>query len=30
MTNYPAPPLPNWGKNDRQLVKQRAQVKSPF
>ena len=30
MTNYPAPPLPNWGKNDRQLVKQRAQVKSRF
>ena len=30
MTNYPAPPLPEWGKNDRQLVKQRAQVKSRF
>ena len=30
MNNYPAPPLPEWGKNDRQLVKQRAQVKSRF
>ena len=30
MTNYPAPPLPEWGKNDRKLVKQRAQVKSRF
>jgi len=27
---YPAPPLPEWGKNDRKLVKQRAQVKSRF
>jgi len=26
MTNYPAPPLPNWGKSD----KQRHQVKSRF
>ena len=30
MTNYPAPPLPEWGKDDRKLVKQRAQVKSRF
>ena len=30
MNNYPAPPLPEWGKNDRKLVKQRAQVKSRF
>ena len=26
MTNYPTPPLPNWGKSD----KQRHQVKSRF
>ena len=30
MNNYPAPPLPEWGKDDRKLVKQRAQVKSRF
>ena len=30
MNNYPEPPLPEWGKNDRKLVKQRAQVKSRF
>ena len=30
MTNYPAPPLPEWGKDDRQLIKQRHQVKSRF
>ena len=30
MTNYPAPPLPEWGKDDKKLVKQRAQVKSRF
>ena len=30
MNNYPAPPLPECGKNDRKLVKQRAQVKSRF
>jgi hypothetical protein len=30
MNNYPSPPLPEWGKNDRLLVKQRAQVKSRF
>ena len=30
MNNYPDPPLPEWGKDDRKLVKQRAQVKSRF
>ena len=30
MNNYPAPPLPEWGKDDRKLVKQRAQGKSRF
>ena len=30
MNNYPAPPLPVWGKDDRQLIKQRHQVKSRF
>ena len=30
MNNYPAPPLPEWGKDDRQLIKQRHQVKSRF
>ena len=30
MNNYPEPPLPEWGKDDRKLVKQRAQVKSRF
>ena len=30
MNNYPAPPLPEWGKSDRQFIKQRAQVKSRF
>ena len=30
MNNYPAPPLPEWGKDDKKLVKQRAQVKSRF
>ena len=30
MNNYPTPPLPEWGKDDRKLVKQRAQVKSRF
>ena len=30
MNNYPEPPLPQWGKNDRGLFKQRAQVKSRF
>ena len=30
MNNYPEPPLPEWGKSDRKLVKQRAQVKSRF
>ncbi len=30
MNNYPAPPLPEWGKDDRKFVKQRAQVKSRF
>ena len=27
---YQSPPLPEWGKNDRKLYKQRAQVKSRF
>jgi len=30
MNNYPDPPLPEWGKDDKKLVKQRAQVKSRF
>ena len=30
MNNYQDPPLPEWGKDDRKLVKQRAQVKSRF
>ena len=28
--SYTSPPLPEWGKNDRALYKQRAQVKSRF
>ena len=30
MNNYPSPPLPEWGKDDRSLYKKRAQVKSRF
>ena len=27
---YQSPPIPEWGKDDRKLFKQRAQVKSRF